>query len=189
MFRDLDTIPVLAREGAIVPMYCSGLSNELDNAQPLEIHIWRGNGSFELYEDDGESNRKAHLLTRLQVEETGDGLRFTIHASEGDRSLVPERRQVRLIFRDVISADAFVDGQSAEFCRDGMVLNPETCAGAVVELKNIAVAVNPRKTDLRTSLLTRVQGEIIWKNAILGSEKKMPKALREALGELDALKY
>lgn len=189
MHRDLDAIPVLAREGAIVPMYRNGFTNELDNTQPLEIHVWRGNGSFELYEDDGESNRKAYLITRLQVEETDDGLRLTIHPSEGDLSLVPEVRQLDLIFRDITGADAEIDGQSVEFSVERIVLNWKTAAGSVVELKNIVAAVNPEKAQLRTDLLTRVQGEIIWKNAVLGTDKKMPKVIREAIEELDALEY
>ena len=56
MHRDLDTIPVLAKEGAIVPMYRNAETNDLSLSQPLEIHLWRGNGSYELYEDDGRTN-------------------------------------------------------------------------------------------------------------------------------------
>jgi hypothetical protein len=37
-------------------MYRNGSTNDLSLDQPLEIHIWRGNGSFDLYEDDGETD-------------------------------------------------------------------------------------------------------------------------------------
>ena len=187
MFRDLDAIPVLAGEGAIVPMYRQDRLNALDNAQPLEIHIWRGNGSFEFYEDDGESSPSNHLITRLQLEEAGDSLRFTIRGSEGDLSLVPEKRQIRLVFRDIVSADATVDGRSVPYSREGIDLTVDSAAGAVVRLDNVSVLRNIPREQLETDLKTRVQGETIWKNAVLNSRRKMPGNIREALEELDAL--
>ena len=187
MFRDLDAIPVLAGEGTIVPMYRNDRTNTLDNNQPLDIHIWRGCGSFELYEDDGESNRDNHLITRMETEEAGETLTFTIHPALGDLSLVPDKRQFRLIFRDVVSADATINGQSVPFCRNGIDLTFDTAAGITLELHNITALTNPPREKLVTELKTRVQGEIIWKNAVLNSEKKMPRAVREALKELDVL--
>ena len=41
------------------------------------------------------------------------------------------------------------------------------------------------KKQLETDLKTRVQGEIIWKNAVLNSRRKMPGNVREALEELE----
>ena len=189
MHRDLDAIPVLAGEGTIIPMYRSGETNNLSNDQPLEIHIWRGNGSFEMYEDDGETNGTNHLITRMQIEEAGSSLRFTLSGGEGDLTLVPQKRSVRLIFRDVSCADIRIDGQSGQFCADGIDLTVDAGAGTVVELTNVVAARNTPREQLRADLLTRVQGEIIWKNAVLNNEKKMPKFIREALDELDALEY
>ena len=187
MFRDLDAIPVLAGEGAIVPMYRNHRSNALDNAQPLEIHIWRGSGAFELYEDDGETNHENHLITRMRVEEAGENLRFTIHGGEGDLSLVPGKREIRLFFRDITAAETLVNGAAFPFSPNGIDLKMDTAAGAVIELRHIQKARNQPVKQLKTDLLTRLQGEILWKNAVLDSEKKMPKIIREALTELDAL--
>ena len=187
MFRDLDAIPVLAGEGAIVPMYQQDKVNALDNGQSLEINIWRGNGSFEFYEDDGESSPSNYLITRLQVEEAGDSLRFTIRGGEGDLSLVPEKRQIRLVFRDIVSADATVDGRSVPYSREGIDLTVDSAAGTVICLEHVSVSGNIPREQLETDLKTRVQGEIIWKNAVLNSRRKMPGNVREALEELDAL--
>ena len=187
MFRDLDAIPVLAGEGTIVPMYRNDRTNALDNSQPLEIHIWRGNSSFELYEDDGESSPSNHLITRLQVEEAGESLRFTIQGADGDLSLVPEKRQIRLVFRDIVSADATVDGRSVPYSREGIDLTVDSAAGAVICLEHVSVLRNIPRDQLETDLKTRVQGEIIWKNSVLNSRRKMPGNVRAALEELDAL--
>ena len=59
----------------------------------------------------------------------------------------------------------------------------------IVEITQTQVRMNPPKEQLRTDLLTRVQGEIVWKNAVLNQEKRMPTFVREALKELDCLEY
>ncbi|MBE6923058.1 MAG: DUF5110 domain-containing protein [Ruminococcaceae bacterium] len=189
MFRDLDAIPVLAGEGAIVPMYANGDTNNLSNDQPLEIHIWRGNGSFSLYEDDGETNRPEYAITRMEVTEREDTLLFTIHAAEGNPELLPRERFVRLVFRDIENTEAVVDGMPVAYHKQGIDITLNPMQDLCVELQNAEHAVNPPRETLRTSLLTRVQGEVIWKNAVLKDEKKMPKVIREALEELECLKY
>ena len=189
MHRDLDSIPVLAKEGSIVPMYRSGETNDLSLDQPLEIHIWRGNGQYELYEDDGESNRENHLITPMQVEEEGSTLRFTIRGAEGDLSLVPKQRTVTLIFRDIEHAQVLVQDQQVTYTRKGIDIIVDTAKGSVITLTQVSASKNRPREELRTNLLTRVQGEVVWKNAIFSNERKMPRFLREALAELDALEY
>lgn len=189
MYRDLDSIPALAREGAIVPMYRSGETNDLSLEQPLDIHIWRGNGEFALYEDDGETKDPRHALTKITVAETGDSLAFRLQAAEGNPEILPNSRSVRLIFRDIAEAELWINGQTARFHPAGILLEVKPRQDILVELKRVIPLANPPKAQLRTDLLTRVQGEIIWKNAVLGSDKKMPKLIRQALAELDALVY
>jgi hypothetical protein len=189
MYRDLDSIPALAREGAIVPMYRSGETNDLSLEQPLDIHIWRGNGEFALYEDDGETKDPRHALTKITVAETGDSLAFRLQAAEGNPEILPNSRSVRLIFRDIAEAELWINGQTARFHPAGILLEVKPRQDILVELKRVIPLANPPKAQLQTDLLTRVQGEIIWKNAVLGSDKKMPKFIRQALAELDALVY
>ena len=189
MHRDLDSIPVLAKEGAIVPMYRSGESNDLSLAQPLDIHIWRGNGEFTLYEDDGETRDPRHALTQMRIREDGDRLFFDLTASQGDPEILPQKRSVRLIFRDVESAVVSVNGEAVEFSRNGTELEQIPTQSVQVTLHRVIRTRNPDRTRLRTDLLTRVQGEVIWKNAVLNSLNKMPKFVREALDELEALEY
>ena len=55
LFRDEKSIPVLAKEGAIIPLYPESIGNSTDNPSSLELWIYRGSGSFDLYEDDGET--------------------------------------------------------------------------------------------------------------------------------------
>ena len=191
MHRDIDSIPVLAGEGTILPMYQSGESNDLSLDQPLEIHIWRGSGSYALYEDDGETNCTDHVITRMEVTERDNSLRFVIHPAEGNRQLLPETRKIRLVFRDVLTADVSVAG-IREFSPRGVGLLVSADRETVVELTNVVPLENPDPKELRGDLLTRVQGENLWKNVVFGDisrldSKKVPAAVRRALKELDAL--
>jgi len=199
MHRDLDAIPVLAKTGTIVPMYRSGDTNDLSLDQPVDIHVWRGNGSYTLYEDDGETfaYRQGHYLkTRMEVCEEDGVVRFTLYQPEGDPGLMPGKRDFRILFRDITAADILVngiavpkpDGNCAEVCIDGS-------EKTVIELKNYEVLCNPTRDELTADLLTRVQGSNLWKNTNFPTwdhperTKKLPGYLKEALAELDQLIY
>lgn len=57
LYRTLDEIPVLVKEGGIVPMNEGTTTNDVANPEKLRIKIFTGkNNTFELYEDDGESS-------------------------------------------------------------------------------------------------------------------------------------
>ena len=173
MYRDLDSIPVLAPAGAIVPMYRNAGTNDLSLEQPLEVHIWRGNGSYTLYEDDG--NTMAYqvgevALTTFSLEQEGDTLRLTITPPKESCGLLPEKRQMYIKFRDV---------EAEEVCLE-VGSEPVT-----VELTD----VQPRKTEpisqLENAILTRVQGSNDLKSMLFG--KKLPKFVQSALAEFQAL--
>ena len=187
MYRDLDSIPVLAGEGSIVPMYRSGLTNDLSLDQPLEIHIWRGNGSFELYEDDGETDdykNGVSAITSFRVKETEKGLRFVIIPPADSHGLLPEERQMYLKFRDIHAAEVAVDGEEVAFSENLPITVGHR--SVTVELRNIQILRNPPREELESALLTRVQGGNDWKSAKF-HRGRMPAFLRAALEELDAL--
>lgn len=186
-YRDLNSIPVLAGEGSIVSMYRNGESNDLSLSQPLEIHIWRGKGSFDLYEDDGETDayRKGiSVITAFRMEETASGLRLCIVPPEDSHGLLPETRLMYLKFRDVSGADVSVDGEAVSF-ESEICVSVGNCP-VTVELKKLQEMKNPSREELQSSLLTRVQGSNDWKSAMFRKDR-IPGFVREALKELDAL--
>ena len=90
VYRPLETIPVFAKAGAIIP-----LTDELDataNPAQLHIHAYLGDsGSFTLYEDDGETQDYQNNIcatTRMELDQCA----FHIHAAEGKKSLLPTVR-------------------------------------------------------------------------------------------------
>ena len=178
LYRDLDSIPVLASAGAIVPMYACADSNDLTLDQPLEIHVWRGNGAFELYEDDGETNayRQGNCaITKFTVSEDDTGIHFVINPPVGDGSILPKERQFILRFRDLLD----------EAGRE--VVMPVAFKGAKLQLhlNGCKTAVNVSKNELKTELLTRVQGSNQWKNMVFS--KRLPGFVQDAMDEFDAM--
>ncbi len=111
MYRDIENIPVLAKAGAIIPMSANDRTNDCSNPVDMELLIYRGNNTFKLYEDDGESlsyQNGAFCKTPFTVKEDGSSVFFTIDKGEGDVSVVPEKRNYKLFFKDIVNAEITV---------------------------------------------------------------------------------
>ena len=106
--RDITTIPVIAPAGAIIPLDGRTSGNDCGNPESLEILIYKGNGSFKLYEDDGETlaYKDGHCVeTEFKLEENVSELKFTVSPADGDLSLIPSGRKYIFSFRDVAAAE------------------------------------------------------------------------------------
>ncbi|MDE6506249.1 MAG: DUF5110 domain-containing protein, partial [Eubacterium sp.] len=103
LHRDIDTIPVLAKEGAIVP-FSKPNGNDTSNPKELEIWIYSGNNSFALYEDNGKTDYEEHNCKtsfNMRYDEEKAVLHFGIDYPVGDTKVIPENRTFRLIFKDL----------------------------------------------------------------------------------------
>ena len=120
MRRDVSLIPVLAKEGAIIPLDGRKNGNSFDNPDTFDILIYRGNGDFTLYEDDGRTldyRDGKYAKTHFSLCEKGNDLIFTVESASGDLSVIPDARDWQFEFRDVADAEkVIVDG--ADFMLD-----------------------------------------------------------------------
>jgi hypothetical protein len=103
LYRPIDTIPVLAKAGAIIPMQAQEeLSSRTDNPVSMELRIFAGaDGTFTLYEDDGVSMEyeNGKYCTTDYVLQWGAEKVFNILPAQGVVSLIPEiRRYTVLIY-------------------------------------------------------------------------------------------
>ncbi len=108
MYRDIENFPVLAKEGAIIPMSANSRDNDCSNPAELELLVYRGNNTFTLYEDDGETlsyQNGAYLKTPFTVNENGSTITFVIDKAEGDATVSPEKRAYKVFFKDVVNGD------------------------------------------------------------------------------------
>lgn len=194
MYRDVETIPVLAKEGAIIPMSKSSKTNDCSNPDTLELLVYRGDNTFTLYEDDGETlsyQQGQYLKTDFTVKQRGDKLIFAINKKEGTADVVPAKRNYVLKFKDVISAEvaATVAGKKANAAvinKDGTVqvtlaLSPD--AEAEVVLSDCVYLKNEDKKQALTKVISKFQMSNDKKTRIFGKfikgEGELPKNLSE----------
>ena len=159
MYRDLETIPVLAKEGAIIPLDVNDRTNDCSNPEKLELLVYRGNSTFTLYEDDGETlsyRDGEYLKTAFTVAENGSTVTFKIAKAEGKGSVVPETRTYIIKFKDIVSADAKVNGAEAAAVSNG-TLEITVTAGAedTVEI-TLENCVFLKNEDRRQALIRTV---------------------------------
>jgi alpha-glucosidase (family GH31 glycosyl hydrolase) len=119
VYGGLADIPVFARAGAIVPLGPRLGQEGTGNPSELDLYIFPGaSNSFELYEDDGETQayQAGHsCLTTFAQSWAGNALAFTIQPAAGETALIPARRSYTLHFRGIRQPDKIdirLDGKS-----------------------------------------------------------------------------
>ena len=117
--RDSKSIPVFAKAGAVIPMQ-NVEGNFCGNPEHLILNVYNNaDGSYTLYEDDGESTDYTcgtGALTRFEIE----GNVFRICPAEGDSSSLPEKRSYTVCFKaDFHGAGVFVNGVNRNCCITG----------------------------------------------------------------------
>lgn len=118
LYRDLTSIPVLAKAGTVIPLQEDYMESADENPAQLHLYVYTGaDGAFTLYEDDNRSNdyqRETCVRTRYSWQEEGGCLR--IGSADGELSLIPERRDYIITFcgieRAQITAEAGSEGGS-----------------------------------------------------------------------------
>ena len=171
MYRDLHSIPVLAKAGAIVPMTEEIFGQEAArNPETMTIRVYGGaDGSFQLYEDDNESNaylKDECVLTDMDLKwSTG---RFVIQKAEGRLELIPQKRTWTVEFWGVKDTEVTVEveGTGVEASKEYdealgclVVSVPETAATS--EIIITLGAPELRENDVKTQVFNLLnQAEI-----------------------------
>ena len=176
MNRGLECIPVLAREGAIIPLAADiGTSNSVGLPDLIELKVYRGTNEFELYEDDGETRdyeHGAYIKRKFVINESRDRLTFNIQAEEGDESMRRNRR-FRISFMDIegyIRAEIRLNDSiiaTSVASDDGhLVCEIELCSQDRLAVKFIG-ATHCTNGDLKSrlvNLFSRYQGNNVHKS-------------------------
>jgi len=208
MFRDEASIPVLAKEGAIIPLDRNDTENDCSNPKRLDIWAYRGNGSFTLYEDDGETTQfknGVYCETAFEINENGNDVSFVIGAVSGDKTVLPESREIRVIFKDITgfeSAALYKNGKKLKDCHT-QVINGETVltlrayeydAEYMVKLSGVSALTNPPKKEMLIDLISRIQTNnnkklVKYTDFVLKGKKiKLPKELQGPVDEITEMK-
>lgn len=161
LFRDISYIPVLAKEGAIIPLYVDYQSNNIDNNQDLEILIYRGNNSFILYEDDGESKdylNNKYSLKEMIVKEDNTTISFTIKANSNKEYDVIYNRNFFLSFKDIIKGDITCNVPFEIINKDFIQIKiKDINIDVIVKIENCKFLTNKNKKEALIDLISSYQ--------------------------------
>ncbi|MGN0298280.1 MAG: TIM-barrel domain-containing protein [Lachnospiraceae bacterium] len=120
MYRSLQTIPVLAKAGAIIPMTEQISAREVNsNPTELTVRVYAGaDNQFVLYEDDNETaDYKADICVKTpMVLNWTERKRFVIGPAEGNLHLIPTMRDYCIEFHGSTakSAEVLINGRKVE---------------------------------------------------------------------------
>ena len=202
MYRDVETIPVLAKEGAIIPMSANDRTNDCSNPETLEILAYRGKGRFTLYEDDGETlsyKDGKFLKTAFEIDENGADVTFRIAKEEGDSSVSPAKRTYIVKFKDIVKADVTVtvNGKEAQFklrkCGKSLELTVSARNTQKVEVKlnNCTYLQNEDKKQALTRVISKFQMSTDYKgllfNGFVKGEKDIPNVSDDFKGPIEEI--
>ena len=120
-YKDED-YPVFVKAGAIIPMAnIEDNINFIGNPDKLDLHIFPGvSNTYKLYEDDGISNmyeKGFYHITAIDYNYMQNNYSVIIHSVDGKNSVIPEKRDYRVYFRNTKMADkvdVFFDGNKIE---------------------------------------------------------------------------
>lgn len=149
--RELYTIPVLAKAGAVIPLSADS-GNDSSNPQKLEVWVFKGNHEFVMYEDNGKTDFAEHTAKtafKNTFDERTDTVKLTIEV-EGDLSVIPENRQYQICFKDIDCDDFLLD-----FSKDAIEL----------EVKDVKTLTAERPRDKVINIMSRWQDGTMKKNA------------------------
>ena len=110
LLRTLDSIPVLAKAGAIIPL-SADKGNACDNPANLEVWAYEGNGEYSLYEDKGDKSCITHFAMTHQK-----GKQVLEIVAQGDKTVLPTNRTITVLFKDIPEGEAvvFCNGERIE---------------------------------------------------------------------------
>lgn len=142
MHRPLDTIPVLARAGAVIPLAAASTAPVTDAPEELELSIWRGRDSKgHLVEDDGALDPEVSTI-QWSTEWDGESLVLQLN---GD--FAPSGRAKRKV-------TLFLNGY--EGARDVLVNNVPLATELQYEDGGLRIALDT--LDLSTLISVEVRG-------------------------------
>ncbi len=202
MYRDVETIPVLAKEGAIIPLSANDRTNDCSNPETLELLAYRGKGKFTLYEDDGETlsyKDGKFLKTAFSIEENGSSVAFKISKEEGDSSVAPAKRTYVIKFKDIVKGDVTVTVNGKEVepklrkCGKALELTVSARNTQTVEVnfENCTYLKNEDKKQALTRVISKFQMSTDYKgmlfNGFVKGEKEMPKVSEDFSGPIEEI--
>ena len=121
MLRGIESIPVLAKEGGILPLSLDN-GNAVRNPEKMAVWMYEGTGEYSLYEDGLDEQNTNVLFTDFKSEYTeteGACTQSLLISTQGDTAIIPQNREMRVCFKSAQNAmpRLLVDGEEVAFTK------------------------------------------------------------------------
>lgn len=176
-YRNIRSIPVLAKAGAIIPMTEQITADAAKkNPSKLTIRVYPGaDGAFVLYEDDNETesyrqgiHAKTPMLWKWNQQGQAKERIFIIGAVEGNWELLPDQREYRIEFYalNLEEEAALKDQLKLKVSKNGTLISA-SCSLEESAGKNKILAVHLPAVDSKDQIEIRFANKIeIQKNNV-----------------------
>lgn len=144
---DLHTLPVFAKSGAMVPM-SEDAGNSAGNPAQLCLRVYRGDGEFTLYEDDGETKAYAdgaQSFTKFTLRESDGALTLTCGGT-AQKDYLPTVRRFKLEFADIVRAEKTEVLSDGSPCAFEAVQSPENGVTVTLPAQSVELGFTVRLT-------------------------------------------
>ena len=186
----LDEYPLYIKAGSIIPEY-GKVKNLRSNDETITVTVYPGaaDGSFEMYEDNGNDKHYATEFATTQLTSTHNGneLNVTIGERKGKYAEMPAKRQFKLkVVATAVPEKVTVNGKAVEFEYDGNNLSllvdiPETDCNTA---KHITVTYPENATDVTDGLIGKFRH--IQQNVVALKYHNAYIVLNDALGTMES---
>ncbi|WP_255198611.1 glycoside hydrolase family 31 protein [Halorarius litoreus] len=167
-YGDLDDVPVYLPAGAIVPLAPESDWGGVTVPDVLDLVVIPGEGVFDLYEDDGVSldhRDGAFATTPIETTLDEDDETFTVRvgAATGDRSLVPDARDVSVLVRGVTETVVAASDREveSEYDQDSRTLRVDFGTLPTDESVELTVTADGPLRASREPVVERVR-DLLW---------------------------
>ncbi|MEG1835036.1 MAG: glycoside hydrolase family 31 protein [Oscillospiraceae bacterium] len=205
MYRGIESFPLLAKDGSIIPLDVNSRNNNSENPKALEILIFRGNGAFKLYEDDGISmdfEKGKCAFTEFTVSQSDNNIKFVINPATGDNTVIPKTRDYTLTFFDITACDKIlVNGEDFKpesgKCTTVLLKDIKPTDKVEISLLNVTALENRDKRESLIELVSKFQCGVNYKKStftnFVNSKNfknipNVPKYFKEPIIEILSLK-
>ena len=165
-FYTIDDYPIFVKQGSIIPMAGENSFMSWNNPKDLEIHVFPGqSNTYRLYEDDGETNdyeTGKYNITEIDYNYRKSNYTLVIRPIEGDISVIPEKRDYKIVFRNTKKADNVVVYDNDKVIDN--ILTETTETSFIVYIKNIdskdQLTINCYGADIEIDSIKLIKDDI-----------------------------
>lgn len=196
LHREIESIPVLIKSGGILPLSLNE-GNGAENPKDMQVDVYLGNGEYTLYEDGLENNFNGQLFTQFinkSTKEKGKNVQTLTIKTNGDWSVVGEKRRFKIRFKEVLNGEVFVSVNGVNRPIEPLLTN---CAGVdlviepnceyVIKLEYNAQSEVESLIFYALNVLIKAKGETEDKNRFW-SELKQVKSKEEYVKVINSTK-